>query len=264
MATHCHEQFGVPTAHAMDLEKTVSPPLSTNTLAPVWWGRGVSTHATQTCFDDIDNGTSWESIFTFDMYHAFDSPPKILIRDVLQCIGSPTKLLLFISTVLEHGSTYIRGTPDETFSTTHSVKQGYPISFFLFVIAFEIPLRYIHSYNILFSAYVNDISTPVAHTDGPRVTSIVKTGLDLIGCQLNVRKMSPSLFLHTVLPPPCSPSIHIRPLPCRSPLISGSQRAVQRGVTGLTPPSTPWPRYLTSCTWIIPSQNISMSAMLSN
>ena len=90
-------------------------PLLPPQLHPRQFGgrRGVSTaHATQTFFDDIDNGTSWESIFTFDMYHAFDSPPKILIRDVLQRMGTPTKLLLLISTVLEHGSTYIRGTPE--------------------------------------------------------------------------------------------------------------------------------------------------------
>ena len=140
-------------------------PFISQQLHPRQFGgrQGVSTaHATQTFLDDIDSGNRWEAIFSFDMYHAFDSPPKILIREVLQRMGTPTKLLLLISTVLEHGSTFIRGTPDEIFGTTHGVKQGCPLSCFLFVIVFEIPLLYIHSHNIILSAYVDDISTPVA------------------------------------------------------------------------------------------------------
>ena len=179
-------------------------PLISPHLHPRQYGgrQGVSTaHATQTFLDDIDNGTRWEAIFAFDMYHAFDSPPKILIRDVLQRMGTPTKLLLLISTVLEHGSTYIRGTPNEIFGTTHGVKQGCPISCFLFVVVFEIPLRYIQSHNIIFSAYVDDISAPVAQHDGPRVASVVQAGLNLIGCQLNVIK-SESLPVTPLCPPP--------------------------------------------------------------
>ena len=101
-------------------------PLISPQLHPRQFGgrQGVSTaHATQTFLDDIDSGNRWEAIFSFDMYHAFESPPKILIREVLQRMGTPIKLLLFISTVLEHGSTFIRGTPDEIFGTTHGVKQ---------------------------------------------------------------------------------------------------------------------------------------------
>ena len=46
--------------------------------------QGVSTaHATQTFLNDMDTGTTWEAIYAFDMYHAFDSPPRILIREVL-------------------------------------------------------------------------------------------------------------------------------------------------------------------------------------
>ena len=81
--------------------------------------QGVSTaHATQMFSDDIHNGTKWEAILSFDMYHAFASPSKILIREVLQRMGTPTKLLLLISTVLDDGSTFIRRTPDEMFGTT--------------------------------------------------------------------------------------------------------------------------------------------------
>ena len=164
--------------------------------------QGVSTaHATQAFLDDIENGTKWQAIFSFDMYHVFDSPPKILIREVLQHMGTPTKLLLLISTVLEHGSTFIRGTPDEIFGTTNGVKQGCLLCCFLFVIVFQIPLRYIHSHNIILSAYVDDISTPVAYNDGPRIASVVQAGLNLIGCQLNVIK-SESLSVSPHCPPP--------------------------------------------------------------
>ena len=116
-------------------------------------------------------------------------------------MGTPTKLLLLISTVLEHGSTFIRGTPDEIFGRTHGVKQGCPLSCFLYVIVFEIPLRYIHSHNILLSAYVDDISTPVAYNDGHRIAYVVQAGLNLIGCQLNVIK-SEYLPVNPHRPPP--------------------------------------------------------------
>ena len=179
-------------------------PLISPQLHPRQFGgrQGVSTaRATQTFLDDIDSGNRWEAIFSFDMYHAFDSPPGNLIREVLQRMGTPTKLLLLISTVLEHGSTFIRGTPDEIFGTTHGVKQGCPLSCFLFVIVFEIPLRYIHSHNIILSAYVDHISTPVAYNDGPRIASVVQAGLNVIGCQLNVIK-SESLPVNPHCPPP--------------------------------------------------------------
>ena len=179
-------------------------PLISPQLHPRQFGgrQGVSTvHAKPTFLDDIDGGNRWEAIFFFDMYHAFDGPPKILSREVLQRIGTPTKLLLLISTVLEHGSTFIRGTPDEIFGMTHGVKQGCPLSCFLFVIVFEIPLGYIHSHNIILSAYVDDISTPVAYNDGPKIASVVQAGLNLIGCQLNVIK-SEFLPVHPHCPPP--------------------------------------------------------------
>ena len=91
--------------------------LSPHIIARQFGGRrGVSTaHATQAFFNDLDTGTTWEAIYAFDMYHAFDSPPEILIREVLERMGTPSKLLRPIQTVLEHGSTYIRGSPDEIF-----------------------------------------------------------------------------------------------------------------------------------------------------
>ena len=137
--------------------------------------QGISTsHITQTFLNDIDTDTPWKFIFAFDMYHAFDSPPKILTREVLQGMGTPAKLLRIITTVLEHGSTFIRGSPGEIFRTTHGVKQGCPLSCFLFVLVFEIPLRYMQSQGLVFSAYVDDVSTPVPPSQGPRTAEIVQ------------------------------------------------------------------------------------------
>ena len=102
--------------------------------------RGVSTaHATQAFLKGLDTGTTWEAIYAFDMYHTFDSPPKMLIREVLERMGTPSQLLRLIQTVLEHGSAYIRGNPDEIFRMTQGVIQGCPLSCFLFVLVFKIP-----------------------------------------------------------------------------------------------------------------------------
>ena len=89
--------------------KKMYPLLSPQIHTRQFGGRqGVSTaHATQTFLNDMDSDVPWENIFAFDMYHAFDSPPKIVIREVLDRMGTPPQLLLLISTVLEHGSTFI-------------------------------------------------------------------------------------------------------------------------------------------------------------
>ena len=161
---------------------------------------GVSTaHATQAFLNDLDMGTTWEAIYAFDMYHAFDSPPKILISEVLERMGTPLKLLRLIQTVLEHGSTFIGGSPDEVFRTTQGVKQRCPLSCFLFVLVFEIPLRYLQSQGLTVSAYVDDVSTPITQGNGDRTASQVQPGLNLIDCQLNVAK---SECLPLLCPPP--------------------------------------------------------------
>ena len=161
--------------------------------------------------------TPWEAIYAFHVYHAFDSPPKVLISTVLARLGTPTKLLRLIQTVLEFGATYIRGSPDETFRTTHGVKQGCPLSCFLFVVIFEIPLRFLQIHGIRRSASVDDISSPIAPSHGLRPASLVQKGLSLIGCQLNVTK-SESLAL--TLPPLTPPSLP-KDSPPPSPLQAG-------------------------------------------
>ena len=97
-------------------------------------------HATQTFLHDIDHLDNVKAILAFDVYHAFDSPPEALISMALQRFGMPLRLLRLISLALEYGATYIRGCPESVFRTPHGVKQGCPLSCFLFVIVFEVPL----------------------------------------------------------------------------------------------------------------------------
>ena len=86
-------------------------------------------HARQTFLHDIDPLDNVEAILAFDVYHAFDSPPKALISMALQRFGTPLRLLCLISLALEYGATYIRGCPESVFRTTHGVKKGCPLSF---------------------------------------------------------------------------------------------------------------------------------------
>ena len=44
------------------------------------------------------------------------------------------------------------------------------------------------SQGLVFSAYVDDVSTPVPPSQGPRTAEIVQRSLNLIRCQLNVVK----------------------------------------------------------------------------
>ena len=76
----------------------------------------------------MDDGTPWEAIYAFDVHHAFDSPPKVLISTVLAKMRTVAKLLRLIQRGLEFGATYIGASPDEVFRTTHGVKQGCPLS----------------------------------------------------------------------------------------------------------------------------------------
>ena len=118
-------------------------------------------------------------------------------------MGTPSKLLRLIQTVLEHGSTYIRGSPDEIFRTTHGVKQGCPLSCFFFVLVFDPPqVPAVPGTHHL--TYVDDVSTPISHGKGSLTASVVQQGLNLIGCQLNVAK---SECLPLVPPPPPSASL---------------------------------------------------------
>ena len=186
--------------------KSLYPLLSPHIHSKQFGGRqGVSTaHATHTFLDDLDAIGSMESILAFDVYHAFDSPPKYLIFHVLDRMGTPLQLLRLISLVLELGATFIRGAEHEVFRTTHGVKQGCPMSCFLFVIVFEIPLRFMEHHGLRFSAFVDDISSPSPPMHSQRNATLVQEALSLIGCQINVIK---SEALPMVKPPPPAPTL---------------------------------------------------------
>ena len=168
---------------------------------------------TKTFLNDMDTGTTWEAIYAFNMYHAFDSPPKILIREVPDQMGTPPKLLLLIQTVVEYGSTFIWGAPDEMFRTTHGVEQGCPLSCFLFVLVFEIALRFLASQGVVLSAFVDDVSTPIPPKTGPHTAALVRRGLNLIGCQLNVSKSECLPLISPQPPPPLPPQVLTPPPP---------------------------------------------------
>ena len=184
------------------VHNAVYPLLSPQLHCRQFGGRqGTSTaHATHTFLDDMDRLDSVEAILAFDVYHAFDSPPKYLIHQVLDRMGTPLKLLRILSLVLERGATFIRGAEGEVFRTSHGVKQGCPMSCFLFVLVFDIPLRYLSHHGVVFSAYVDDISSPAPRTASQTHASLVQLALSLIGCQLNVTK-SESLSMSSSPPP---------------------------------------------------------------
>ena len=152
-------------------------------------------HATQTFLQDLGQLDNIESILAFDVYHAFDSPPKALICQVMGRLGTRVRLLQLIAQALEHGTTYIRGSQSYPFSTTHGVKQGCPLSCLLFVIVFDIPLRHLTAQGITFSAYVDDIAAPARVNCSQQVADAVQKALSMIGCQINLspRKLHPVL-----------------------------------------------------------------------
>ena len=104
-------------------------PLITPQLHPRQFGgrqRSSTAHATQTFLDDLDSLPNIEAILAFDVDHAFDSPPKYLIYQTLQRMGTPTKLLLLFCLVLERGATFLRGAEDAVFTTTHGLCKAVP------------------------------------------------------------------------------------------------------------------------------------------
>ena len=188
------------------VRSTLYPILSPH-LQPRQFGgkqRSYTAHATQAFLEDLDNIGNLETILAFDVYHAFDSPPKPLIYGVLDRLGTPSKLLRSIFLVLEKGATYLRGAETTVFRTTHGVKQGCPLSCFLFVIVFEIFLRYLQTLGVSFSAYVDDIATPTPKGHSQSTARAVQHALSLIACQTNVIK---SEMLPLSRSPPAPPAL---------------------------------------------------------
>ena len=84
---------------------------------------------------------------------------------------------------MEVGSAFILGAKDIRFRTTHGVKQGCPLSCFLFVVVFDIPLRYLSQHGQILSAFVYNISAPPPPLgQSQAVAELVQTALSLIAC----------------------------------------------------------------------------------
>ena len=150
------------------------------------------------------------------MYHAFDSPPKYLIHHTLLRMGAPAELLLLISLVLVRGATFLRGAENVMFTTTEGVKQGCPISCFLFVVVFDIPLRFLTRYGFNLSACVDDISSPAPKHGSQTLASLVQHALSLISCQVNAIKSESLPLSICPLPSPTVPKYYHPPHPVQA------------------------------------------------
>ena len=87
-------------------------PLIAPQLHPKQFGgrQGSSTaHATQAFLQELEHMNDKEAVLAFDVYHAFDSPPKYLIHHTLLRMGTLAKLLLLISLVLARGAKFCEG-----------------------------------------------------------------------------------------------------------------------------------------------------------
>ena len=114
---------------------------------------------------------------------------------------------------MERGSTFLSGAEQDVFRTTHGLKQGCPLSCFLFIVIFDIPLRVLDQHGITFSAYVDDICSPTPPKRSQQQAQLVQYALSLIACHLNVGSSEslPKLRSPTDLPvlpkylhPPCA------------------------------------------------------------
>ena len=72
--------------------------------------RGVSpAHATLSLMDMIDSTCDVECLLSFDLYHAFDSHPKLLIVQTLDELGGPPATTAKYSIVSEEGDHHRAG-----------------------------------------------------------------------------------------------------------------------------------------------------------
>ena len=105
--------------------------------------------------------------------------------------------------MLEWKSAFLRRAEEIIFRTTQGEKQGCPLSRFLFIIVFEIVLRYVTAHSITCLAYVDDISSPAARILNQYIANKVQHILSIIGGQTNVIKGD---YLPLIVPPP-SPAL---------------------------------------------------------
>ena len=145
-------------------------------------------HATLSLMDMIHATCNSECLLSFDLYHGFDSPPKVLIIQILDKLGIPLPLLRIIQSVLQKGTTTLRGTEETGIDTTHGIRQGYPVSSLLFLVVFKFALCHLDLAHLSFVVFVDDITVVVPRGQTQRTAEAVQSAVGEIGCQLNVTK----------------------------------------------------------------------------
>ena len=148
-----------------------------------------------------------ECLLSFDLYHAFDSPPKLLIIRTLDKLGIPLPLLGIIQSGLQKGTTSLRGTEETGMGTTQGIRQGCPVSCLLFVVVFNIALCHLDIAHLSFVAFVDDITVVVPRGQTQRTAETVQSAVGKMGCQLNVTK-SECLPVQECCSPPSLPTYH--------------------------------------------------------
>ena len=115
------------------------------------------------------------------------------------------------------------------FRTTHGVKPGCPLSCVLFVVLLQIPLCVLGRPGIPFSAYVDDICSPLPSCKSQYIAQAVQAALRLIACQINVSKCE---------------SLRMQPLP---PILSNLPKYLHPSFPIQVAGSSPW--YTVSATY---------------
>ena len=84
--------------------------------------------ATCHLLDNIARHPDLDTVIQLDLFHAFDSPPKVLLCRLLQKRGLPMIILPLLTSILSKAHTRLQGTTGGFFPTLCRVKQGCPLS----------------------------------------------------------------------------------------------------------------------------------------
>ena len=131
-------------------------------------------------------------VVLFDLYHAFDTPPKSSLIHALSLYGVPEALLRLLTSAMRTATTRIQGT-DTTFSTTCGVKQGSPLLPLIFVDYYDILLRKVQKQHVPVTAFIDDL-TAVLPLSG--LGELFPTILDII----RASRMAPNIQKTEILP----------------------------------------------------------------
>ena len=105
----------------------------------LWTARCIPANATLSLMEMIDATCDVECLLSVDLYHALDSPRKLLILQTLDNLGMPLPLLQIIQSVLQKGTTTLRGTEETGIDPTFGIQLGCPVSCLLSVVVSTSP-----------------------------------------------------------------------------------------------------------------------------